>query len=396
MPLAARASLAVLIGYSLGSLSPAYLLGRLVAGRDLRGRGGHDAGTRKVYQTLGLPAAVLTASIDLAKGIGAVLIARYAFALPEPWVFLPGYAAVLGHIFPFYLRFRGGQGMATACGLFLWFCLQHLAQGRFSYGSFLAVLACAALVLAASRNADLTGLQAFAFLSILTPLEVGLGPSGLAFFLLALFLLGMSTWNCARHGVFSFGSQKEMKWWRVIARPFALLFIPIDRLFHRTPLLILLGVLALIFSGMDLFRMATRFKLTQLFKRSEVKRFSSMTSFLVSIFIIFLVFPDSIPYQGLAFITIGDLFGKIIGLRFGKTALLKGRTLEGSLGFVAGGLFAGWVLYAIFPAIPLYAVLAGPVFAALVELFSGALDDNFTVGIISGGFLYALRYFLKA
>ena len=44
----------------------------------------------------------------------------------------------------------------------------------------------------------------------------------------------------------------------------------------------------------------------------------------------------------------------------------------------------------------LYAVLAGPVFAALVELFSGPLDDNFTVGIISSGFLYSLRYFLGA
>jgi glycerol-3-phosphate acyltransferase PlsY len=396
MPLAARAFLAVLIGYSLGSLSPAYLLGRLVGGIDVRGRGGRDAGTRRVYQLLGLPAAALTALIDALKGIAAVLLARYAFAVPEPWIYLPGYAAVLGHIFPFYLRFRGGQGMATACGLFLFFCGQHLLRGWFFYGSFLAVLAAAALVFAASRNTDLAALVAFAFLSIVTPLEVGLDPSGLGLSLLAWFMLAMSAWDCVRHGVFSFGTQREMKWWRVIARPFALLFIPIDRLFHRAPLLILLGALALIFSGMDLFRMATRFKLTQFFKSSEVKRFSSMTSFLVSIFIIFLVFPDTIPYQGLAFITIGDLFSKIIGLRFGKTGLLKGRTLEGSLGFVAGSFLTGWVVYTVLPNIPLYAVLAGPVFAAVVELFSGTLDDNFVVGIISSGFLYSLRYFLRA
>jgi hypothetical protein len=48
------------------------------------------------------------------------------------------------------------------------------------------------------------------------------------------------------------------------------------------------------------------------------------------------------------------------------------------------------------PPVPLYAVLAGPVFAALVELFSGKLDDNFTVGIVSTGFLFSLRYFLGA
>jgi dolichol kinase len=229
----------------------------------------------------------------------------------------------------------------------------------------------------------------------MVPLEAGLRPAGLALTLLAWFLFGMSLWNCLRRGVFHFKTQKEMKWWRIIARPFALLFIPIDLLFRRTPSLLLLGALALIFSGLDLFRMATRFELSQLFKRSEVKRFSSMTSFLVAIFIIFLVFPDNIPYQGLAFITMGDLFSKVIGMRFGRTVLLKGRTLEGGLGFVAGSFMTAWVLYSLLP-IPLYAVLAGPVFAALAELFSGALDDNFTVGVISSGFLYALRYFLKA
>jgi glycerol-3-phosphate acyltransferase PlsY/dolichol kinase len=395
MPLSARAALVVLAGYFLGSLSPAYLLDARACGTGGRARGERDAGALQIYRRVGFWPAALTALVDLLKGIAAVLFARSAFAVPEPWIFLPGYAAVLGHLFPFYRRFRGGSGLLTAAGLFLFFCAEYLALGRLFYGGLLAAAATAALVFAASRNADLTGLVAFTFLGILTPLEAGLGTAGLALSLLAWFLAGMSVWNCLRHGVFHFGAQKEMKWWRVIARPFALLFIPIDLLFRRMPLLLLLGALALIFSGMDLFRMATRFKLTQLFKSSEVKRFSSMTSFLVAIFIIFLVFPDTIPYQGLAFITMGDLFSKVIGLRFGKVALLRGRTLEGGLGFVAGSFMTGWILYSV-QTIPLYAVLAGPIFAALAELFSGALDDNFTVGVISSGFLYALRYFLKA
>jgi glycerol-3-phosphate acyltransferase PlsY len=393
MPLAARAALATLIGYAFGSLSPAYLLGAREA--DAGGRAGRNAGALLVYRLLGFWPAALTALIDLLKGIAAVLVARMAFALPEPWIFLPGYAAALGHLFPFYRRFRGGSGILTAGGLFLFFCAEYLALGRLSYGSLLAVAAVAALVLASSRSADLTGLVAFAFLGILVPLEAGLRAPGLVLSLLAWFLFGLSVWNCLHRGVFEFGEQKEMKWWRIIARPFALLFIPIDVLFGRTPLLLLLGALALIFSGVDLFRMATRFKLTQLFKSSELKRFSSMTSFLVAIFIIFLVFPDNIPYQGLAFITTGDLFSKVIGIRFGRTVLLKGRTLEGGLGFVAGSFMTAWILYTVLP-IPLYAVLAGPVFAALAELLSGSLDDNFTVGVISSGFLYALRYFLKA
>jgi dolichol kinase len=197
-----------------------------------------------------------------------------------------------------------------------------------------------------------------------------------------------------------------MKWWRVIARPFALLFVPIDLWLGRTPLLFLLGGLALLFSALDLVRLFSRLQMRQLFKKSENRRFSSMTAFLVAIFLIFLAFPDHLPYLGLGFITIGDLFSKIVGIRFGRKALLRGRTLEGSLAFAAGGFAAAWLLRLALtsmafqapavPPVPLYAVLAGPVFAALVELFSGKLDDNFTVGIVSTGFLFSLRYFLGA
>ena len=376
--MALKLPLSILIGYLLGSLSPAYLAGRFLKG--------------------GVRTKVLTALFDAGKGIAAVSIARYVLHLDELWTFAAGYAAVAGHIFPFYLRFRGGQATATASGLYLFFCALAISRGDFALGSLLAVLTVTLLLVLASRSGDLTGLAAFAFLVILTPLEMGLTPAGIGLLIPALYLFAVSLWSCLRNRVFRFSTQKEMKWWRIIARPFALLFIPIDRFFHRTPLLFLLGALGVIFIGMDLFRMLTRYQLRQLFKKSETKRFSSMTTFLVAIFIIFLVFPGSIPYLGLAFITIGDMFGKIIGIRFGKRELLKGRTLEGTLAFAAGGFLAAWVLYVAMPmpAIPLYAVIAGPLFASAVELFSANLDDNFTVGVISSGFLYALKYFLKS
>ena len=394
-----RAAAAILAGYLAGSLSPAYWLGRLLKGIDVREHGSRNAGARNVNRLLGPWAAAVTAAVDMGKGVAAVLIARRLLGWSGPWGELAGVAAVLGHIFPFYLRFRGGRGLATAAGLYLYLCARAMASGEFFYGSFLAVLASAGVLFAASRNGDITGLGTFAFLAILTPLELGLTAAGLLPWALALFLFVSSIGNCLRNQVFQFRTQKEMKWWRIIARPFALLFIPIDRLFHRTPLLVLLGVLALAFAGLDLVRLFTRYRLTQLFKKSEGKGFSSMTSFLVAIFIIFLAFPAPASYLGLAFITIGDLFSKIVGIRFGRHELLKGRTLEGTLAFTAGSFLAAWVLFVVFRGseapIPLYAVVSGPVFAALAELFSGRLDDNFTVGVISSGFLSALRYFLR-
>jgi glycerol-3-phosphate acyltransferase PlsY len=249
------------------------------------------------------------------------------------------------------------------------------------------------LVFLASHSGDLTGLVGFCALSVLTPIELGFGGPALFLLSLALYLFGMSIRNVIRQGVFRFDPNLEMKWWRVIARPFALLFIPVDLLFGRTPLLFLLGAVALVFSVLDLVRLLSRYEFRQLLKKKETKRFSSMTSFLVATFIMFLVFPDNVPYLGLAYITIGDLFSKIIGVRYGKTALLRERTLQGSLGFLAGSFLAGWVVYLRSP-IPLYVAAAGPVFAAGVELFSMDLDDNFTVGILSSGFIFALRYFL--
>ena len=280
-------------------------------------------------------------------------------------------------------------------------------------GSLLAALALGSLLLAGSRRAEVAGLVAFAFLAAALPLELARiagGDAALAWGLggAALAAGGLSLWQCLRKGVFRFPPGREMKWWRVIARPFALLFVPIDRLFGRTPLLVLLGGLALLFSALDLVRLFSRVQMRQLFKKSENRRFSSMTAFLVAIFLIFLAFPDHLPYLGLGFITIGDLFSKIVGIRFGRRVLLRGRTLEGTLAFAAGSFAAAWLLrlalrpapaglpVAGIPQVPLYAVLAGPVFAALAELFSGRVDDNFTVGVISTGFLFSLRYFLGA
>ena len=117
--------------------------------------------------------------------------------------------------------------------------------------------------------------------------------------------------------------------------------------------------------------------LTRVFKKKEANRFSSMTLFLVSAFLSFLLFPASIPYVSLICITFGDFFSKVIGLRFGTFKLYKNRTLEGTLAFLAGSLMINVII------------------AAITELFSGAVDDNFSVSIVTGGVLAALRYFLS-
>ena len=119
-----------------------------------------------------------------------------------------------------------------------------------------------------------------------------------------------------------------------------------------------------------------------------------MTLFLTALFIVFLVFPPEISYLALAFLIFGDLFSKLVGIRFGRTPLYRRKTLQGTLGFYTGGVMTGTILHLIFPEIPLLFVVTGALAAAMAELLTDRINDNFTVGILSGGFLMALKVFL--
>ena len=165
-------------------------------------------------------------------------------------------------------------------------------------------------------------------------------------------------------------------------------------LWGRRGLPLVIGAVSLAFIGMDLFRFASKRKLAPLYKANELRRFSSMTYFLISIFLGFLVFPGEIPYLGLAFTTVGDLFGKLVGIRFGRHPLHKKKTWEGTAAFFAGSLMTGYLLSLLLP-ISLTFLVLGAGFAAAVEAFSELLDDNFSVSILTGAFLSALRYFLN-
>ena len=118
MNLTAAYSMIALIGYLLGSLNLATLLAKR-GGVDIRAGGSGNPGASNTVTLMGWKAGVLVAAHDIGKGILAVWLCTKLFpALPFSGA-LAGVACVLGHIFPFYLQFKGGKGLACFLGMTL-------------------------------------------------------------------------------------------------------------------------------------------------------------------------------------------------------------------------------------------------------------------------------------
>ncbi|MGA2979447.1 MAG: glycerol-3-phosphate 1-O-acyltransferase PlsY [Terriglobales bacterium] len=108
------------VGYLLGSIPFGFLLVRIFKGEDVRASGSGNIGATNVARkspALGIATLVL----DAAKGLAAVVFARTCLDVPHPELLVTtaAFFAVLGHLFPIWLKFRGGKGVATSLGAFV-------------------------------------------------------------------------------------------------------------------------------------------------------------------------------------------------------------------------------------------------------------------------------------
>lgn len=115
----------LLIGYVLGLFQTAYLYGKL-HGIDIRQYGSGNAGTTNTLRVLGKKAGIIVLLGDILKCILAVTAARVLFGKANPemsylYALYAAAGAILGHNYPFYLRFKGGKGIATTAGLIISF-----------------------------------------------------------------------------------------------------------------------------------------------------------------------------------------------------------------------------------------------------------------------------------
>lgn len=109
----------LLLSYLVGAVPTSYLAGRVFRGIDLRQHGSGNLGATNLYRTLGWKYAVPVALFDIAKGVVPVVFFAPQVSASERVAVACGLAAVLGHVYSVFVRFKGGKGVATAAGVML-------------------------------------------------------------------------------------------------------------------------------------------------------------------------------------------------------------------------------------------------------------------------------------
>lgn len=111
--------LALTLSYLLGSIPTGLWLGIRLRGIDIRESGSKNIGATNTMRVLGKPLGIVALSVDILKGLVPVVVVANLVPSAPLLPLLCGMAAILGHSFSIFLRFRGGKGVATSAGVFL-------------------------------------------------------------------------------------------------------------------------------------------------------------------------------------------------------------------------------------------------------------------------------------
>ncbi len=389
--------LVLVLGYLIGAISPAYVLGRLTHNAGVRPGSNGSGDTAAAFRRLGFGPGAVAALFNLSKGLLAMLVAR-ALGVPPVFVLATGAAALVGHLLPFYLRFRGGTGISVASSIAVVNLFLLARDHPLTWQSSAAVGIAAVATLVVTRRLVLVGLTAVPVLGWSLLHEIPASP--LLWYTLGLlaFIFVAALLDTLRRRLLapSERTRRTIRFWRFVLRPAAMAFPVLLHTAGRLFTVILLAVVTAAFVAMDVSRLSARrvnlFLLrsaARTFKQDERHRISSMTGFLLAALLVMLVFDGTVTLYAIAFLVFGDFFAKYCGLQFGRTRLFR-KTLEGSIAHLAACLVAGAVVAGYVP-LPAWVIVTGAVTATAFEVLPINVDDNLTVGITSAVALHLAR-----
>ncbi len=194
----------IIMGYFFGIFSSGYFIGKLYH-VDVKSQGSGNLGTTNVLRVVGLKAGIITLVIDLSKTLIPMLLTRYLlFSQYEPFsndsqllVLYTALGAVCGHLFPFYLKFRGGKGIACMGACMLIYDWRLAAIGLVIFLSIIVF----------TRYMSLASLTA----SVLFPIFVGITSHGNLHMIIVTFLFTISAFYNHRQNIVRLIHHNENK-----------------------------------------------------------------------------------------------------------------------------------------------------------------------------------------
>lgn len=332
----------ILLGYLLGSLSPGYFFGRVVRGVDIRNFGNKNTGATNTYHVVGPFYGVITGIFDVLKAAAAYGLTVTGLTSILCWsdqyspcgispdiAILVGIAAVVGHIWPLYLKFKGGRGTASLTGL----CITVLF---FTQSIFALILVISALIFRIIDSKVIT---------------------------------------------FESPARKLLKLGSLIF-PLGLIWLP------REPITKVAFALFTGFFVFDLFRFhlpklnAKYLKIKTLTKEKELRRLSGYTMFLFSVLAISQLFEINIAAASLTFFIIGDILAPLGKRAFLPIKFIREKTVGGAFLIFTFATIAGVFLDSLTPlTLSRELIISGALATAILDQFSFILDDNLLVPI---------------
>lgn len=391
--------ISLIIGYLLGSINPGYIFGRIVKKVDLRKVGTKNAGTSNTYKVLGIKYAVPTALYDIFKAVIAIVLSLL-MGLDAFWAQFSGFMTIIGHVFPFYLNFRGGQGVASAIGMWLFYVGLYcfLDLGFIFMVVYFIILS--AIFSYITRLFNLIPITSFSLMIVFVFIHFSdyLLVYNIWFTVIIVYVTIFTMHDFFREAEIkindeSFTGHK----WRIVLRFGTVIFLFFYEFISLEISLLCISIFAALFIGLDFKRLIRDFgknkgvettsKVDVLYREKERRKFSSISVYLIAYFITLVIFPKNIAITATVFLIFGDTFGKFFGLAFGKHKILD-KTLEGSLAYLGVMLISGYLLYEFLDISPIVLILGG-LSAPITELLTLDMNDNFTVPLISGAVMVA-------
>jgi glycerol-3-phosphate acyltransferase PlsY len=385
----------LILGYLIGTINPGYIFGRIVKNVDLREVEDKNAGTTNTYKVLGIKYAVPTALYDIFKAVIAVILSLL-MGLNVFWAQFSGFMTIIGHIFPFYLNFRGGKGVASAIGMWLFYISLYSFYNLGFIFMLIYFILLAAIFSYITRLFNLIPITSFSLMVVFVFLHY---PGAFIFEFNIWFAIIVA--HIIIFTMISFFSEADIKIddesftghkWRIALRFGSIIFLFFYVFISLAVALFSIGIFAAIFIALDFIRLNKEFrskeneespsKVDIIYRKKEKKKFSSITVYLIAYFITLVIFPMNIAITVSVFLIFGDTFGKFFGLAFGKHKILD-KTLEGSLAYLGVVLISGYLLYEFLNISPIVLILGG-ISAPITELLTLDMNDNFTVPLISG------------